>query len=101
MRLAVTGLILSAAPVKAQVLYGSIVGNVKDSQGAVIPGATVTATNTETNLTRETVTNAEGAYSLTNVLPGPYAVRITMTGFREAIQANVPVTIGQISRAWT
>jgi outer membrane receptor protein involved in Fe transport len=91
-------MILSASPVKAQVLYGSIIGNVKDSQGAVIPGATVTATNTETNLTRETITNAEGAYSLTNVLPGPYAVKITMTGFREAIQANVPVTIGQVSR---
>jgi Carboxypeptidase regulatory-like domain len=97
-RLAAAGMILSASPLKAQILYGSIVGNVKDSQGGVIPGATVTATNTETNLTRETVTNDEGGYSLTNVLPGPYAVKITMTGFREAIQANVPVTIGQISR---
>jgi outer membrane receptor protein involved in Fe transport len=97
-RLAAAGMILSASPVKAQILYGSIVGNVKDPQGSVIPGASVTATNMETNLTRETVTNDEGAYSLTNVLPGPYAVKITMTGFREAIQANVPVTIGQISR---
>ena len=90
MRLAAAGMILSASPVKAQILYGTIVGNVKDSQGAVIPGATVTATNTETNLTRETVTNEEGAYSLTNVLPGPYDVKITMTGFREAIQVCQP-----------
>ena len=98
MSLAVAGMIVSASPVKAQVLYGGIVGNIKDAQGAVIPGATVTATNKETGLTRETVTNEEGVYSLTNVLPGPYDVKVAMTGFREAIQTSVPVTIGQISR---
>jgi hypothetical protein len=91
-------MILWGAPAGAQVLYGSIVGNVKDPQGAVIPGATVTIVNKETNLTRESTTDAEGAYSLTNVLPGRYDVKITLTGFREAIRTDVPVTIGQISR---
>jgi hypothetical protein len=98
MSLAVAGVILSASPVKAQVLYGSIVGNVKDPQGAVIPGATVTITNKQTGLTRDTVTDDQGAYTLTNVLPGPYDVKIALTGFREAVRANVPVSIGQISR---
>ena len=71
---------LSAAPAIAQVLYGSITGTVKDTQGATVPGATVTIVNKETNLTRETVTNAEGAYSLINVLPGPYDVKVSLHG---------------------
>ena len=44
-------------PGDAQVLYGSIVGNVEDSSGATLPGATVTITSQETNLTRTAVTN--------------------------------------------
>ena len=62
---------LAAAPAAAQILYGNVVGVVKDSTGAFIPGATVTVVNKETNLTRETVTNGEGSYSLLNLLPGP------------------------------
>ncbi|HXW08073.1 MAG TPA: carboxypeptidase-like regulatory domain-containing protein, partial [Vicinamibacterales bacterium] len=96
--LTVLALSLSAVSLGAQVLYGSIVGIVRDAQGALIPGATVTIVNTETNLTREATTNAEGAYSFTNVLQGPYDVKVALTGFREAVRTNVPVTIGQISR---
>jgi Carboxypeptidase regulatory-like domain/TonB dependent receptor len=95
---AILAMILSAAPAAGQILYGSIVGVVKDAQGATVPGATVTIVNRETNLTRETVTNAEGAYSLLNVLPGQYDVKIGLAGFREGVRSNVPVTIGQISR---
>ena len=76
--LTAVGIILGATPSSAQVLYGSIVGNVKDSQGAVIPGATVTIVNKETNLTRDTTTDAEGSYSLVNVLAGPYDVKISL-----------------------
>src|SRR5687768_10631039 len=92
----VAGTILGSTPATAQVLYGSIVGNVRDSQGAVVPGATVTIVNKDTNLTRDTTTDAEGSYSLINVLPGPYDVKISLTGFREAVRSNVPVSIGQI-----
>ena len=48
---------------QAQVLYGSIVGNVTDSSGAPIPGATVTIINNETNQSREAVTSTSGTYS--------------------------------------
>jgi len=82
----------------AQVLYGSVVGAVKDAQGAAIPAATVVVTNKETNSTRETVTGPEGEYTLANVLPGQYDVKVTLTGFREAVRTNVPVSAGQISR---
>jgi hypothetical protein len=87
-----------AVPASAQILYGSVVGVVKDSTGSVLPGATVTIVNKETNLTREAVTNADGAYSIINVQPGPYDIKITLTGFRDTARYNVPVTIGDIAR---
>ncbi|HEY7502176.1 MAG TPA: TonB-dependent receptor [Vicinamibacterales bacterium] len=89
---------LAAAPALAQVLYGSIVGTVKDAQGATVPGATVTIVNKDTNLKMETVTNTDGQYSFASVLPGPYDVKITLQGFREGVRSNVPVSVGQISR---
>ncbi len=93
-----SAIILSALPAHAQELYGSIVGVVKDAQGSAAPGATVTIVGRETNLIRETVTNAEGNYSLVNVLPGEYDVKVQLSGFRQGIRARVPVSIGQIAR---
>ncbi|PYQ76129.1 MAG: hypothetical protein DMG04_04890 [Acidobacteria bacterium] len=69
---------------EAQILYGSVVGVVRDGTGAVMPGATVTIVNRDTNLTRETTTNSEGAYSIINVLPGPYDVKVTLAGAHPA-----------------
>jgi Carboxypeptidase regulatory-like domain/TonB dependent receptor len=89
---------LLAEPLRAQVLYGSIVGVVKDGQGATVPGATVTIVSKDTNLKMESVSNTEGQYTFVNVLPGAYDVRVTLTGFREGVRSNVPVSIGQISR---
>ena len=89
---------LATRPVSGQVLYGSIVGIVTDAQGANVPGATVTIVNKDTNLTREVATNSDGAYSVVNVLPGPYDVKISLEGFREVLRSGVPVTVGQISR---
>src|SRR4029079_1712860 len=91
-------LVMAHGTAEAQVLYGGVVGAVKDAQGAAIPAATVVITNKETNSTRETVTGAEGDYSLTNVLPGHYDVSVGCTGFREVTQTHVPVGAGQISR---
>ena len=76
------GFVLVSVPVQAQILYGSIVGVVKDAQGGGVPGATITVVNKDTNLTRDTVTNAEGGYNLTNVLPGPYDVKVTLPRFK-------------------
>ncbi len=94
----VVAVVLLAAPAAAQILYGSIVGVVKDQQGAFVPGALVTITSKDTGLTRETTTDAQGGYNLVNVLPGPYDVKVALQGFREVVRSSVPVTIGQISR---
>jgi hypothetical protein len=89
---------LMAARGEAQVLYGSITGAVKDPSDAAIPGATVTATQKETNLSREATTNAEGLYSFTNVPAGTYTVKVALTGFREYQKTAVPVNAGEIAR---
>jgi hypothetical protein len=85
-------------PGEAQVLYGSIVGNVEDSSGATLPGATVTITSRETNLARTAVTNETGAYSITNVQAGTYDVKVSLQGFKESVREAVPVSVNTVSR---
>ena len=82
----------------AQVLYGSIVGNVKDPTEAAIPNATVTITNKETNQTRTAATNDVGFYSFPTVQSGSYSVKVTAPGFRVAEQ-SIAVTINSVARA--
>ena len=85
-------------PGAAQVLYGTIVGNVTDASGAAVPGATVTITNKLTNVSRETITNEVGAYTLSNVLAGTYTVKVTLTGFKESTKTDVLVTLNNVTR---
>src|SRR4029079_5342438 len=83
--LTVCTLSLMAASAGAQILYGSITGIAKDAQGAAVPGATVTIVHKDTNLTRDAVTGADGTFTINNVLAGPYDVKVSLTGFREAV----------------
>ena len=66
----------------AQVLYGSLVGNVKDESSAAVRGAERDITSKETNLTRRALSNEEGLYSFPNLLSGTYSVKVTMAGLR-------------------
>src|SRR5947207_5733999 len=93
-------LLLAVTPWRAaaQELYGSVVGTVQDGSGARIPGATIEITNRETNLVLTTISNETGTYTFTNVLPGTYDVKVTLQGFKEFVQQQVPVTAGSISR---
>lgn len=83
---------------QAQVLYGSVVGNVTDQTGAAIPGAEVTAINQETNVTRQVITGETGGYSFTTLRPGNYTVRVSMPGFKEFVRPGTPVTLNTVSR---
>jgi hypothetical protein len=73
-------LALAAAPIQAQVLYGSIVGAVEDPSGASVPGATVTITNTQTAATRESKADDQGRYTLISLLPGTYSLAVSAPG---------------------
>ncbi len=85
-------------PAQAQVLYGSVVGTVTDQSGAVIPGATVTITNTQTGQIREGTSDTSGTYSILNVLEGTYDLSIQMTGFRNYVEKGIVVSINRVTR---
>ena len=87
-----------AALASAQVLYGSLVGNVADQNGAVIAGATVTITNKATGQTRVTTTNADGEFSIVNVLPGEYDLKATKQGFTTHTRTGLSVTANNAIR---
>jgi hypothetical protein len=69
-------------PGYAQSTFGVILGNVTDSSGAAIKGAVVRVTQTAENATRESETNAEGAYEFQNMDAGPYTITVSAPGFR-------------------
>src|SRR5579862_7605625 len=75
--LVVSLVVFAGAPARAQVLYGSLVGTVTDPTGAVIPNASVTITDSQTGVSREEKTDGSGRYSVANLAPGTYSVRVT------------------------
>lgn len=83
---------------QAQVLYGSIVGNVKDKSDAVVAGATVRITHRETNQSREITTRADGSFNFPTVQTGRYEVTVSKVGFKTYTRSNVEVTLNNITR---
>jgi hypothetical protein len=71
---------------------GAIQGIVTDSSGAVIPHATVTATNTATSVAATRQTTGEGIYLISPLLPGTYTVTVAVAGFQDFRQENLIVT---------
>ena len=86
-------LLISSTPatVCAQTYQGGIRGAVRDAGGIVTPGADITLTNEATNATRTTQSNQVGEYVFANVLPGTYAVRVTLPGFKTYEQTGVRI----------
>lgn len=77
---------------------GNITGLVRDSAGAVVPGATISARNVRTNVVTTAVTNDSGAYNIVGVIPGEYAIRIEQKGFKQVLQENVIVKVDSTTR---
>lgn len=76
---------------------GSIVGSVKDRNGAAVAGATVTATipNQSNRQIRQVVTNDEGLFSIPNIIVSVYALTVEAPNFKKSVQTDVKVDIGQ------
>jgi hypothetical protein len=87
-----------AAPTDAQVATGTILGNVKDDSGAPVPGATVTATNVDTQASRTATTDGGGQYSLQLLPVGNYKVEVTLSGFKNFIQTGILLEVGRNAR---
>ena len=71
-----------------------ISGTVMDQSGAVLPGVEVTATETETGLTRSVVSNETGSYVLPNLPVGPYRLEAGLPGFRKFTQTGIVLQVG-------
>jgi len=82
---------------QAQSNAADLQGTVKDSTGAVVANATVTARNPATNFSRSSTTNDEGLYRIVNLPPGDYEITVEATNFKKAVLTKVTVTIGQVA----
>ena len=80
-------------PLLGQETTGIILGSVKDSTGGLIPGAKVTVTDRETGSIRQSVTDAQGAYTVPSLPPGIYSVSVEFTGMQRASRQNVQVQL--------
>jgi hypothetical protein len=90
-------LLASPLPSFAQT-FGQITGVVTDTSGAVMPGASVTVTNTQTNQARTAVTNSAGNYVFPTLLPGVYNVKVEVQGFQTKVANNVELQVQQTAR---
>jgi hypothetical protein len=88
-------LILAAIPVAAQLPTGAILGTVKDSSGASVPGATVTVRNTDTNLTRTQMTEQDGSYRFPELPVGHYEAKAEAAGFRTENRTGMTLEVTQ------
>src|SRR5436305_11509579 len=78
---------------QAQTTGGNLIGKVQDKSGAALPGATITATQKETGLTRNTVSEADGKFRLPSLPAGTYTVQVELNGFATATSENVTINV--------
>ena len=88
---------VAAVPVWAQRTAGTISGTVMDTTGAVLPGVSVTAVCTETNLTRTVITDTQGGYTIPDVPGCLYRVTAELAGFK-TIAREAPVTANSVAK---
>jgi len=105
--------LLSGARLDAQQFKAAVGGIVADAQGAVIPGATVTVTNIDTNVSIESVSDQTGVYSVKDLVPGRYRITATLPGFKtftregivlrtaETATVNIQLALGAIEETIT
>ena len=91
---AVLTICASAAFAQAQANAADLRGFVRDPQGAVVPGAVVTARNPATGLSRNATTNDEGFYQIVQLPPGDYEVTVEAPNYKRALFPRVPLTVG-------
>src|SRR5579864_1343077 len=77
---------------------GQITGQVTDTSDAIVVGATLTVTNSQTNVVRTTTTNSAGDYTFPAVPPGVYNVKTEMPGFKGEVRESVELQVEQIAR---
>ena len=90
--------VLCARVVGAQAVKGSLVGNIMDPSGSVLPGVTVTITEVHTNIAYSAVTNESGNYTFSNLKDGTYRVSGELSGFKRVVRDGVEVPVNSTVR---
>ncbi len=87
-----------AACANAQVLYGTLTGNVTDATGAAVPGARIEAVNSATGQAKQTEVDDHGTYQMNDVLAGTYRVTISAKSFGSVVEQGVTVDANTVRR---
>jgi hypothetical protein len=87
--------LLAATAAAAQQGTTEVRGRVLDSQGAVLPGVSVTVRNQDTGMFRETISNTDGTYFVTGIVPGAYEIAAELQGFKRFSRRDVRLEIGR------
>jgi hypothetical protein len=95
---AVFAFLCFAPVIHAQYDNGSIVGTVRDSTGAAVPGASVVVTNNATSITVTAKTDASGSYEIPTLKVGTYTVKASANGFADAVAEKIGVSVGERTR---
>src|SRR3954452_21423600 len=82
------------APALAQVATGTVTGTVKDGQGGIVPGATVTLTSATRGTSLEAQTTESGDFVFPNVTGDTYNIKVTLEGFKTLERPNIQVSPG-------
>ena len=84
--------------VRAQSTFGTILGTVHDASGAVVPGATIVATNKGTNAQRTVTSNGSGDFTFSNIDVGVYSLTIAASGFEKYTVPEIAITARESRR---
>jgi hypothetical protein len=87
--------VLTATVALAQQSSAVINGTIKDASGAVVQGATITLVNTETSVSRTSVSNSAGNYTFIDIPPAPYSMKVSMSGFSTITQQGIVLSVNQ------
>ena len=86
--------LLLTSPVAWAQATAELNGRITDESGAVLPGVTVTAMQTDTGFARTVVTDATGTYVMPNLPTGPYRLEVSLQGFRTYVQTGIVLQVG-------
>src|SRR5439155_20152486 len=85
--------VVTCATAAGQGATAQISGTVKDQSGAVLPGAEITATQTETGAGRMALSDETGSYVLPSLPVGPYKLEVSLPGFRTCVQSGIVLQV--------
>src|SRR5687767_12702735 len=95
--LCAAALLITAGGATAQEFRATIKGQVVDASGGALPGATVTAQNTETNEMATATTNEEGSFTIPFLRPGLYTLTTELAGFQKQVRSGLRLEVSQIA----